>query len=587
MKKILLIIMIYLGLSTSIISQNGNPGLNASSESQGINSEALQNITGFITNEIIKDQIVGVELLIIKNGYAILHEAFGWNDKEDSTLMKVNSIFNIRSMTKTFTGAGIQILIENGKLRLDDKASEYLPGFINPKSKEITIEQLLTHRSGLPLSIMKDFSEFGSLIELANAIGEVGPEIEPNKKFSYSDSGADVLGAIIEVVTKMPLNEFLYKSILEPLKMYDTYPITKKTDLRNSRVVSSYGGTTGNWSKFWKYDEEPIYPFTLGAQSYFSTPMDYSKFLQMLSDKDNLNAQTDVLTANSIKRILKPVDEFVIPRMELKYQTGFPNHVVYHGQMSMLFINNENDSGNKPLIFGYGGSDGTFGWACPEKDLIVLYFTQSRNFGKINPFLEFEKVVYKNLIDTTWEEKAQIIPEKYQTFVGCYIADHGDFKDMEFKIVVQNNNLAIDIPGQGIFGFNDPDDDGLWPLMISNQFYVQFISNEVGKTKEMLIYQETPLIKTADDSKELVKNGKYLGSYYLAALNKNIKIIIKNNKLAIQFSENSVIELNEPEKDNRWYFKDSHNKYIYFITNETGKIESFNLVTIEELQKNE
>ena len=103
----------------------------------------------------------------------------------------------------------------------------------------------------------------------------------------------------------------------------------------------------------------------------------------------------------------------------------------------------------------------------------------------------------------------------------------------------------------------------------------------------MLIYQETPLIKTADDSKELVKNGKYLGSYYLAALNKNIKIITKNDKPAIQFSENNVIELNKPDEDNRWYFKDSRNKYIYFISNETGKIKSLNLVTIEELQKNE
>jgi len=385
----------------------------------------------------------------------------------------------------------------------------------------------------------------------------------------------------------MPLNEFLYKSILEPLKMYDTYPITKKTDLRNSRVVCSYGGTTGNWSKFWKYDEEPIYPFTLGAQSYFSTPMDYSKFLQMLSDKDSVNAKTDVLTANSVNRILKPVDKFVIPGMELKYQTGFPNHVVFHGQMSMLFINNENNSGNKSLIFGYGGSDGTFAWACPDKDLMILYFTQSRNFGKVNPFLEFEKVVYKNLIDTTWKEKVQVTPEKYQPYVGCYIADHGDFKDMEFKIVVQNNNLAIDIPGQGILDLNDPDDNGLWTLMISNKFYVKFIGNEVAQTKEMLIYQEIPLIKTSDDSISSVNNGKYLGSYYLAALNKNIKIIPKNNKLAIQFSENSVIELNDPDEDNRWYFKDSHKKYIYFITNETGKIESLNLVTIEELQKNE
>ena len=585
MKKVLLISMIYFGINVSIIAQNSLAVKHTSSVSQGINLEALQNINEFVIDEINKDHIVGAELLIIKNGYAILHEAYGWNDKEDSTLMKVNSIFNIRSMTKTFTGVGIQILIESGKLQLDDKVSKYLPGFDNLQSKEITIEQLLTHRSGLPVSIMNDFSEFVSLIDLANAIGEVGPEIEPDTKFGYCDSGADVLGAIIEIVTKMPLKEFLYKFIFKPLKMYDTYPITKRNDLRSKQVVSSYGGTTGNWSKFWKYEDEPYYTITLGSQSYFSTTMDYSKFLQMFFDKDNLNTQTNVLSSASINRILKPVDEFVIPGMDLKYQTGFPNYVVFHGQMSILFINKEIDLGSKPLIFGYGGSDGTFAWACPEKDLMIIYFTQSRNFSKTNPFLEFEKLIYKNLIDTIWTEKAQIIPEKYQSYVGSFATNHGDFKGMEFNIVVQNNNLAIDIPGQGILEFSKPTEDGLWQLIISSQFYVQFITNEVGKTKEMLIYQETPIIKKADDNKDKGNKENYLGSYYIAVLNKNIKIITKNNKLAIWFSENNVIELNDSDENNRWYFKDNPNKYIYFQRNKAGNIESFNLVTIEKLNK--
>jgi len=583
LREIFISIIFSLGLSTSVFSQINSSFSSASPESYGINSDALQNITKFVTEEIEKDQIVGAELLIIKNGNKVLHKAFGWNDREDSILMKVNTIFNIRSMTKTFTGAGIQILIDNRKLRLDDKAARYLPGFNNQKSKAISIEQLLTHRSGLPISIIKDFNDYKTLYKLANAIGETGSQIEPDTKFLYSDAGADVLGAIIEVVTNMPLNEFLNRSLFKPLKMHDTFPITKKTGLRSNRVASSYGGTSGNWTKFWKPVDEPFYPFTFGSQSFYSSPTDYAKFLVMVMEDGRFN-ERQLLSTNAIRRILKPVNEFMMPGMEVKYKTGFPNHKVYHGQMSMLFVNND----KKPQVFGYGGSDGTFAWVWPERDLMVLYFTQSRNFSKIYPFQEFERIVFKNLIDTTWEEKEQIIPNKYKQHVGYYIANHGDLKNLKFRILVQDDNLAIDIPGKGIFDFKDPDENGLWTLTISNLFSVQFKSNEAGKINEMLLYQGTPFIKRTEEGEEVYENGKYLkylGTYYLVPLNKSIKVIAKDNKLAIQFSESEIIEINKPDENNRWYFKDNESKYIYFITDKTGKIESLNLVKIIKLNK--
>lgn len=588
-RQIFICILFSLGLYQSVSSQSSNSFSNAIHDCQRIEADALQNITEFVEDEIEKDQIVGAELLILKSGSIILHKAFGWNDKENSTLMKINTIFNIRSMTKTFTGAAIQILIDDGKLKLDDVAAAYLPGFNNQKAREITIEQLLTHRSGLPLSILKNFSEYNSLFDLANAAGEIGPQIAPGTKFLYSDTGVDVLGAILEVILKMPLHKLFNELLFIPLKMYDTFTISKKNDLRKNVVASSYGGSSGNWTKFWDSQAEPFYPFTMGSQSIFSSPRDYAKFLQMLMNSGSYNGQP-ILSTSATNRILQPVDEFVLPNTEVKYTTGFPDYKVFHGQMSMLFVNNENISHNKHNILGYGGSDGTFAWAWPEKDLIVLYFTQSRNFSRINPFMEFEKIIYRNIVDTTWIETRESIPDEYQQYVGQYIANQGDFKDLEIKILVQNDKLAIDIPGTGVLNLNAPNEKQQWTLEVSNQISVKFKKTETGKIKEMLLFNRTPFQKIAGKSEKDIENKKYqkyFGTYCLAQLNKNIEVISKNDNLALKLPDNNIIMLNKPDQNSRWWFKDSKSKYINFVAAETGKIESMTLTKIERLIKQE
>lgn len=91
---------------------------------------------------------MGAELLIIKKKKTILHKAFGWMNLENEIPMKINTIFNIRSMTKPFVGTTIFMLLEQGKLSLDDKVSKYIPSFNNPKCRDITIDHLLMHTAG-------------------------------------------------------------------------------------------------------------------------------------------------------------------------------------------------------------------------------------------------------------------------------------------------------------------------------------------------------------------------------------------------------------------------------------------------------
>ncbi len=554
----------------------------ASSPGQDLNQDALIAVRDFLRKDLEADNIVGAEILIIKNRKALLHDAYGWKDREDSLTMVKNTVFNIRSMSKTFTAAGIQILINQGKLKLDDKAATYLRGFRGGKSQTITIEHLLTHRSGLPISIItdfKDFNKYNSLIDMANAIGETGPETEPGTRFQYSDAGVEVLGSIIEIVCGMPLYEFLNEVLFSPLQMTDTYPVTGLNRKGYNRIASLYGGTSGNWKKFWTPRDAPIYPFTCGSQSFYCTPMDYARFLNMIM-AGGIPDNQEILTREAVKRILTPTDEFILPGTEMTYRTGFPDYKVFHGQMSMLFINQKNRLDDQPLIFGYGGSDGTFGWVCPETELIVLYFSQSRNFLNPFPFREFEKMLYRNFINPGWKENQYVIPEKYKRYLGYYSPDGAARNDAKFKILVENENLALEIPGKGIFELNNPDDEGLWIFKITDLLAVSFVKNKTGNITGLLLHQSTPFPKINEENPaEEIKSeySDYLGTYKMLPLNKEIHLIRKNNQLAIRFSDTHTAELTPPDSKGRWFFKNSNN-CIYFGSDKGGRILSFYLV---------
>ena len=230
----------------------------ATPESQGLASPALEELGKIVQGYLEGGEIVGAELLIIKNRHTIFHKAFGMRDKEDNIPWGKHTICNIRSMTKPLTGAGIHVLIDEGKLKLSDRAADFLPGFKNEKARNITIEQLLTHQRGLPISIMDadSLDKYNNLIEMANTIGKQGPQFEPGSKFWYSDAGTDVLGAITEVVSKVSLDTFLKKKLLEPLGMNDSFTIIKNSSFPQERVASNYIGNVGSWKRFWNWEME-------------------------------------------------------------------------------------------------------------------------------------------------------------------------------------------------------------------------------------------------------------------------------------------------------------------------------------------
>ena len=115
--------------------------------------ESLQDLGKVVQNYIDKNHAIGAELLVIHRGQALYHESFGFSDREDKRPWENDTLCNIRSMTKPITSAAAQILIDRNLLELDEPVAKYLESFNEDEdSKRITVRQVLTHRSGLPLT---------------------------------------------------------------------------------------------------------------------------------------------------------------------------------------------------------------------------------------------------------------------------------------------------------------------------------------------------------------------------------------------------------------------------------------------------
>ena len=213
-----------------------------------MSSQRLRHVVNTVQEWVNNDEIVGAVMLVIRHDKVVLHEAVGWNDREKNIPMEVGTIVQMRSSTKPLTGTAVLMLMEEGRLLLDDKVSQYLPSFDTPQSKDITIYQLLTHTSGLPGNdlisrIARDrgpnFRGPTSFRDGVDTFGRWGPYIEPGTEYHYSDRNSRVLGGLIEEISGMPADEFMPTRILDPLLMTDSFFNHTHPDDQRQIVISS------------------------------------------------------------------------------------------------------------------------------------------------------------------------------------------------------------------------------------------------------------------------------------------------------------------------------------------------------------
>lgn len=456
---------------------NAEPFPTATPESQGLSSQSLGKLLDVVRGFAEKGEIVGGELLVIKNRRTVLHEAVGLSDRDNKKPLKPDTIYCIRSMTKPLMGAAVQILIDEGRLSLDDTAGKYLPSFDNDKSRGITVRQLLTHTGGLPLSSLlgMNHQDLASLRDVADMSGKKGPTVPPGSGFQYSDDGADTLGAIVSAITGQPAERFITNRILEPLGMRDTIPLVGAAGDKLHRFTPAYAGSRGNWMRFWSPEDKPLFPYFLASQGMYSTTKDYARFLAMYLD-DGRVGDKRVLSEAAVKRTLEPVIATGSP-------TGFPRLSTFYGQMMFDYV----DANKKLVAFGHGGSDGTWAYAWPRHDLMVLYFTQSRGN---RTGLDLEPAIDRLLLGGT--DAAPIVQdltaEAASPYLGLYWAEP---LQRPMIVVLHEGRLALELPWRTVRELKKTAEEHVWAYVTNPENLVKFHRDGVGPATAMELRQKS------------------------------------------------------------------------------------------------
>ena len=365
----------------------------AFTQTAGLNADRLKLIRPRLQELVENQTIPGAVALVARHGKVAALEAAGWRDVEARKPMTTDSIFQIMSMTKNFTGVAIMMLVEEGKLELRRPVSDYLPEFRNqvieerlpngnialhPPVQPPTVAQLMSHTSGLAGDPDGELADNPRTLRvpLAEAVrfyGRQHLQFEPGTRWRYSNMGIAALGRIIEVVSGEDYVHFVESRLLTPLGMKDTFFFPP--DSKKDRIALVYKHSSGKLVRSGdeilagdaaKYRAGAKYPAP--EFGLYSTAPDLFNFYEMLLEGGTYKDHR-YLSRQSIDTMTRVFTPDVSPSGWLGGTGyGLTFEIVNRPEGTLLL--------HSPGTFGHGGAFGTEGWIDPHNDLIRISMVQ-------------------------------------------------------------------------------------------------------------------------------------------------------------------------------------------------------------------
>jgi CubicO group peptidase (beta-lactamase class C family) len=388
-------------------------------ESSIINSLAKARIDSVLKNFVDTKNIAGVSALIFEQGEEVYYNAYGYADLNAKKPMARNTIVQIYSMTKPITGTALMTLYEEGKFKLDDPISKYLPEFSNmtvytgvdstgnvmtePLKREVSIRDITRHTAGFPnRADIPGLSELmieanamnreNTLTQMGEKMGETPLWFQPGTQWEYGPC-VDVQALLVERISGVPYGEYVKKHILDPLKMSETrYFIPNEDRDRFSKMYIRKGEgelvqdsiTYSNYTEHW--------PLTRGGSGLTSTLDNYMRFAQMLVNEGNLDS-VKILKPETIQLMAtNQLADSVTERSWLptKGQVGFGIDFAVRVAPPKTPEENNGEVGE----FYWDGAASTLFWIDPANNLTAVLFVQLFPYDQIGLHKQFRDAVY-------------------------------------------------------------------------------------------------------------------------------------------------------------------------------------------------
>ncbi len=372
----------------------------------GMSADVLAEVPEALQKLVDDGKVAGAIVTVARNGKIVLNQAVGYADKEAKRPMETDSVVRIYSMTKPITSVSVMMLVEQGKIDLDDPISKYLPELakpqvyvsgkgddvkLEPAEREISVRDLLRHTSGYTYGFFGDshvdqqyraamiLGPFADLTDTVKKIGQQPLLYQPGTHFNYSVS-TDVLGRLIEVVSGQTLDQYFAEHVFQPLRMNDSGFYVKPENqprLVNNYTLDDDGETliVSDSAANSRYLKKP--KLLSGGGGGVSTAGDYIRFCQMILNKGELDGvrllkpeTVESMCQNQLPESAPDVVMQGLRRKGVGFGLGFS--VVY-----------AETSASEPVPvgeLGWGGAASTHFWLSPKDDLAVVVMTQRQPF---------------------------------------------------------------------------------------------------------------------------------------------------------------------------------------------------------------
>jgi CubicO group peptidase (beta-lactamase class C family) len=394
----------------------------ASPEQVGLSSDRLQRIGQLVDRHIAAGSFTGAVTLVARDGRIAYVKSHGLMDLEAEKPMVEDGIFRIMSMTKPIVGVATLMMIEEGKVRLQDPVSRFIPEWEDmvvavpqaaspspfgggpgagngpaepqyytvPAERPVEVRDLLTHTSGVVSGRISNFVNRAvaagpreTLADYVPRLGDVPLEFQPGTRWAYSAAaGFDVLSRIVEVASGMPIDEFLQQRLFDPLDMGDTTYAPPNDD---PRLVTRYQQSPDGLVQA----EDPSFMngiYFSGGGGLFSTASDYAQFALMLANGGELNG-VRILSPRTVALMGSVFAPDTLPGRPAGEPYGLSVRVVDDPAARNSFLSEGS--------FGWSGAFGTHFWVDPKEDLIAIAMTQTSN----REFLrDFETMVMQSIV---------------------------------------------------------------------------------------------------------------------------------------------------------------------------------------------